>query len=80
MSNILVIDDEIDIRESIVEITNAGAGVILISQDLDELLEISDRFTALVNGSISKPQLTHTLSVSEIGLMLSTENRTGLET
>ena len=53
--------------------------MIIISQDLDELLEISDRFTALVNGSISKPQLTHTLSVSEIGLMLSTENRTGLE-
>ena len=54
--------------------------MIVISQDLDELLEISDRFTALVNGSISEPQLTHTLSISEIGMMLSTEHRVGPET
>jgi simple sugar transport system ATP-binding protein len=67
------------IRQSLLDLISKGNAVIVISQDLDELLEISDRFTALVNGSISKPQLTHTLSVSEIGLMLSTENRTGLE-
>ena len=67
------------IRQALLDLISKGNAVIIISQDLDELLEISDRFTALVNGSISKPQLTHTLSVSEIGLMLSTENRTGLE-
>ena len=67
------------IRQALLDLISKGNAVIIISQDLDELLEISDRFTALVNGSISQPQLTHTLSVSEIGLMLSTENRTGLE-
>jgi simple sugar transport system ATP-binding protein len=68
------------IRQALLDLISAGNAVIVISQDLDELLEISDRFTALVNGSISEPQLTHTLSVSDIGLMLSTEKHVGLET
>ena len=67
------------IRQALLNLISEGNAVIVISQDLDELLEISNRFTALVNGSISKPQRTHTLSVSEIGLMLSTENYVGLE-
>ena len=67
------------IRQALLDLTSEGNAVIVISQDLDELLEISDRFTALVNGFLSKPQLTHALSVSEIGLMLSTENRVGVE-
>ena len=67
------------IRQALLNLISEGNAVIVISQDLDELLEISDRFTALVNGSISNPQPTHTLSVSEIGLMLSTENHIGLE-
>ena len=68
------------IRQALLDLISQGNAVIVISQDLDELLEISDRFTALVNGTISKPQITHTLSISEIGMMLSTENRVGLET
>lgn len=66
------------IRQALLDLTSQGNAVIVISQDLDELLEISDKFTALVNGSISKPQLTHNMSISEIGLMLSTENQVGL--
>ena len=67
------------IRQALLDLISQGNAVIVISQDLDELLEISDRFTALVNGSISKPQLTHTLSISDIGLMLSKENGIELE-
>ena len=48
----------------------AGAAVIVVSQDLDELMEISDRFAALNGGRLSAPRPTAGLSVQEIGLML----------
>ena len=44
--------------------------VICISQDLDELMEISDRFCALNEGRLSAPRPAKGLSVEEIGLML----------
>ena len=51
-------------------LARTGAGVIVISQDLDELLELSDRFCALNEGRLSAPRPTEGLSVAEIGLML----------
>ena len=62
------------IRQALLDLVSRGTAAIIISQDLDELIEISDRFTALVNGSISIPKVTSKLTVSEIGLMLSTQN------
>jgi simple sugar transport system ATP-binding protein len=62
------------IRQALLNLVSHGTAAIIISQDLDELIEISDRFTALVNGSMSTPRVTTELTVSEIGLMLSTEN------
>ena len=62
------------IRQALLDLASHGTSAIIVSQDLDELIEISDRFTALVNGSISTPRLTSELTVSEIGMMLSTQN------
>ena len=62
------------IRQALLDLVSRGTAAIIISQDLDEILEISDRFTALVNGSISTPKVTSKLTVSEIGLMLSTHS------
>ena len=61
------------IRQALLDLVSNGSAIIVISQDLDELIEISDNFTALVNGRLSEPKQTNRLSVSEIGLMLSTE-------
>ena len=44
--------------------------MLCISQDLDELMEISDRFGALNEGRLSPIRLTSELSVDEIGLMM----------
>ena len=44
--------------------------MIVISQDLDELMEISDHFAALNEGRLSMPRPSAGLSVEEIGLML----------
>ncbi|WP_104492125.1 ABC transporter ATP-binding protein [Paracoccus denitrificans] len=58
------------IRQALLDLAAQGAGLIVISQDLDELLELSDRFCALNQGRLSAPRPTEGLTIEEIGLML----------
>ncbi|MBW4707224.1 ABC transporter ATP-binding protein [Roseobacter sp. YSTF-M11] len=58
------------IRQALLDLAEAGAAVIVISQDLDELMEISDRFAALNEGRLSDPRSTDGLTVEQIGLMM----------
>ncbi|SFC96895.1 ABC transporter ATP-binding protein [Tropicimonas isoalkanivorans] len=58
------------IRQAILDLAAQGAAVIVISQDLDELLEVSDRFAALNAGHLSAPRPAKGLSMEQIGLML----------
>lgn len=58
------------IRQALMDLAAGGAAVVVISQDLDELMEISDRFAALNEGRLSVPEATTGLSVERIGLML----------
>ena len=58
------------IRQALLDLAQGGAAVIVISQDLDELLEISDLFCALNEGRLSAPRLARGLSMEDIGLML----------
>ncbi len=58
------------IRQALLDLAAKGAAVICISQDLDELMEISDRFAALNEGRLSAPRPAQGLTVEEIGLML----------
>ncbi|ROU02472.1 ABC transporter ATP-binding protein [Histidinibacterium lentulum] len=58
------------IRQALLDIAERGAAVVAISQDLDELMEISDRFAALNEGRLSPPRPAAGLTVEEIGLML----------
>ncbi|SNT76581.1 ABC transporter ATP-binding protein [Paracoccus seriniphilus] len=58
------------VRQALLDLARDGAGVIVISQDLDELLELSDRFCALNEGKLSPPVPTEGLSLEQIGLML----------
>ena len=59
-----------DIRQSLLDLAAAGAAVICISQDLDELMEISDHFAALNEGRLSDIRPAKGLTVDEIGLMM----------
>ena len=59
------------IRQAIINLAEAGTAVIIISQDLDELLEVSDDFTALVGGRISDPRPVGDLVLKDIGEMMS---------
>ena len=58
------------IRQALLDLASKGAAVIVISQDLDELMEISDRFAALNEGRLSAPQPAADLTLEKIGLML----------
>jgi simple sugar transport system ATP-binding protein len=58
------------VRQSLLDLARQGAGVIVISQDLDELLELSDQFCALNEGHLSDPHPTEGLTLDQIGLML----------
>lgn len=58
------------IRQALLDLTEKGAVVVVISQDLDELLEISDQFAALYDGQLTQPRETSSLTVDQIGLMM----------
>ncbi|WP_299985751.1 ABC transporter ATP-binding protein [uncultured Ruegeria sp.] len=58
------------IRQAILDLAAKGTAVVCISQDLDELMEISDSFAALNEGRLSAPREATGLTVDEIGLMM----------
>jgi len=58
------------IRQAILDLAAGGAAVVCISQDLDELMEISNRFAALNEGRLSEPRPAQGLTIEEIGLMM----------
>ncbi|MEL7344859.1 MAG: ABC transporter ATP-binding protein [Pseudomonadota bacterium] len=58
------------IRQALLDLANKGAAVVVVSQDLDELMEISDRFAALNEGRLSDPKPTSGLTIEQIGLMM----------
>lgn len=58
------------IRQALLDLAAGGAAIIVISQDLDELMEISDRFAALNEGRLTPPVPAAGLSVEQIGLMM----------
>ncbi|MDM7931437.1 ABC transporter ATP-binding protein [Tabrizicola sp.] len=58
------------IRQAILDRASGGAAVVVISQDLDELLEIADNFAALNGGRLTPTRPVEGLTVDEIGLMM----------
>ena len=57
-------------RQALLDLAAGGAAVLVISQDLDELMEISTRFAALNEGRLSAPRPAEGLTVEAIGLMM----------
>ena len=58
------------IRQALLDLAAGGAAIVVISQDLDELMEISDRFGALNEGRLSDIRPAAGLTIEEIGLMM----------
>lgn len=58
------------IRQSLIDLAENGAAVLVISQDLEELFEISDRISVLNGGELSSSYSISDISVDEIGLLM----------
>ena len=58
------------IRQSLIDLASNGTAILAISQDLDELFEISDRISVICEGRISEPQPVEEITVEEIGLLM----------
>ncbi|SPF80013.1 ABC transporter ATP-binding protein [Pseudoprimorskyibacter insulae] len=58
------------IRQALLDLAASGAAIVVISQDLDELMEVSDRFGALNEGRLSVIHPVETLTLDQIGLMM----------
>lgn len=58
------------IREAIRKMAAEGAAVLVISQDLDELMEISDRLGAICGGVLSKFYPIEEITVEKMGLLM----------
>ena len=58
------------IRQALVDLARAGSAIVMISQDLDEILEISDRIAVITHGRLSRPRARSDLPREAIGLMM----------
>ncbi len=53
-----------------VELRDAGVGVILISEDLEELFNLSDRIAVMFHGELMGVAETASTNIEEIGMMM----------
>jgi simple sugar transport system ATP-binding protein len=58
------------IHEAIMELAKAGAAVMIISQDLDEIFVLVDRIAVIAGGRISEPVLTRDATIESIGRLM----------
>ena len=65
---------EHSIRESLIELSKNGTSIIVLSQDLDELIEITHRISVIFEGKLSKPLNTREISITKLGLLMGGKN------
>ncbi|MFN3412281.1 MAG: heme ABC transporter ATP-binding protein, partial [Exilispira sp.] len=58
------------IRELLLRKKEEGCGIILVSEDLEEILNLSDRVIVLFDGRISGAFIPGEVKIEEIGLMM----------
>ena len=56
-----------DIHRRLLEARNSGAAVLMVSEDLDELLELADRILVMSEGRVAFETPAETADVAEIG-------------
>ncbi len=68
------------IHRALIELRDAGAAILVISEDLEELFQISDRIAALSDGKLSPQYTTASSTPAEVGRWMAgqfdTRNRT----
>ena len=59
------------IRQALMDLRDAGVAVLVMSEELDELLELCDRLAVIARGRLSRVRPVRETSAAEIGLMMS---------
>jgi general nucleoside transport system ATP-binding protein len=60
------------IHRTLIELRASGAAILVVSEDLDELLQIADRITVISAGRLAPPKRTRDTSRDEIGIAMTT--------
>ena len=68
------------IHQLIIDKRNAGTAVLLVSAELDEVLEMSDRIAVMYRGEIVAMMDGRTADKNEVGLLMATGRREGATT
>ena len=58
------------IRQKLLNLSQKGKAVILISQDLEEIFELSDKVCVINNGVLSDILLVNEMPASDVGLLM----------
>ena len=66
-----------EIRQKLISLRDSGVGILIISEELEELFEITDRMYVLRSGRISTSMKTSEVSPDEIGEYMIGEEREG---
>jgi simple sugar transport system ATP-binding protein len=61
------------IRQALIDLRNAGAAVLVISEELDELFAICDRLAVLARGRLSATTPTAELAPEMLGVWMTGE-------
>ena len=58
---------EVFIKKSLIELSQSGVSIIIISHDLDELLEVCHNIAVLYEGSLSKSLNVENIDITKLG-------------
>jgi simple sugar transport system ATP-binding protein len=58
------------IRQKLLNLSQKGKAIILISQDLEEIFELSDKVCVINNGVLSDILPVNEMSASDVGLLM----------
>jgi len=58
------------IRQALIDLAARGSAILVISQDLDELIEIADRIAVMFHGTLSAPLVTGNVTKETLGLLM----------
>jgi len=65
---------EHSIRESLIKLSKNGTSIIVLSQDLDELIEITHHIAVIFQGKLSDSLNTKDVDIAKVGLLMGGKN------
>ena len=59
-----------EVHRRLLEASERGVAIVLISEDLDELLALSDRIAVIARGKLSPARAVESVTKEQLGLMM----------